>query len=254
MVARLASLLVLVVASACDPADDGITSFGERTFLSESVEGQTLVPGTRLTMNFDGRGGMGAWAGCNSISTDAYHLSDGRLVTGDLFATELGCDDALYEQDQWLASFLHASPSYELDEPRLILSDDSVTIVLLDREVADPDRSLQGRTWEVDGLISNGFVGFAVATPDATLEFGDESALAIVTPCAPGSATYEVGLSSLALSSVTIGDVACPDDEFAVRYDEHMREVLVDGTFDYEIDANHMELMRGDIGLWLSTD
>jgi heat shock protein HslJ len=168
--------------------------------------------------------------------------------------TEKGCGDGYHEQDEWLMAFLEASPSYVVEEPRLTLSDDITTIVMLDREVADPDRPLQGRTWSVDGLIDGAGVGFATTPQSSTLEFADDGTFSIVTPCAPGNGSYSVEGSSIALSGVAIEEVACPDDEFAVRYDEHMREVLVDGILEHDIEASRMTLMRGDIGLWLTTE
>jgi hypothetical protein len=43
-------------------------------------------------------------------------------------------------QEQWFAELIVSSPDYEIDEPRLVVSDDEVTLVLIDREIADPDR------------------------------------------------------------------------------------------------------------------
>ena len=246
--------LALVVLAACDGGEDETSSLGNREFLSESLEGHTLVAGTRVRMRFDDEQGFSASAGCNTFGSESYRLTDGTLEVGILSGTEKGCDPEYHEQDDWLAAFLEASPAYVLDEPRLTLSEGDVTLVMLDREVADPDRTLTGRTWAVNGLIDGGGVGWGEAPQQATLEFGDDGTLAILTSCAPGSGTYTVMGSSMTLSGVSIAEEACPDDEVSVMIDEHMREVLVDGVFSFEIEASRLTLMRGDIGLMLTTE
>ncbi|HET6582187.1 MAG TPA: META domain-containing protein [Nannocystaceae bacterium] len=245
--------LVVLLASACDPPDDDMTSFGERTFLSESVEGRTLVADTRVRLDFDRSGGMAVSAGCNSIGSEAYALDGGELVAGELYSTEIGCDEPLHEQDAWLQGFFAASPAYTLDEPRLTLVAEGVTLVMLDREVADPDRALLGE-WRVDGLVTGGSVGFGPSPQQAKLEFGEDGELGITTPCARGRASYEAGIATMTLSGVGIGAPDCMDDENAALIDDHMRAVLMDGTFDYGIDASRLQLMRSSIGLWLTKD
>lgn len=242
----------MLLVCACD--DGEATSLGEREFFSESVEGHELVAGTRVTLRFSDEGGFSASAGCNSMGSDTYELAEGRLVTGPLSSTEIGCDTALHDQDEWLAAFLAAHPAYVLDEPRLTLSDDEVTMVLVDSEVADPDRSLAGRVWELNGLIDGQSVGFGETPQQATLEFGDDGTLAIMTSCAAGTATFSVDGSTIALSGVSFDTVTCPDDEVSVMIDAHMREVLADGAVEHEIDAGRLTLMRGDIGLSLTTE
>lgn len=247
-----ARLGLLILLGACDPAEPA-TLHG-REFFSESVEGRELVAGTRIAMRFDDEHGFSASAGCNSMGSETYELAEGRLVLGPLSMTEKGCEAPLHEQDEWLSSFLGSSPAYVLEEPRLTLSDDDVTIVLLDSEVADPDRELQGPIWTVNGLIDGMGVGIGEAPVDGTLEFRDDGTLAIITPCAPGTADFSVDGTAIALSGVSFDDVACPDDENAVMIDAHMREVLADGALEHEIDAGRLTLMRGDIGLYLTTE
>jgi heat shock protein HslJ len=228
------------------------TSFGEREFQSESVEGYELAPSTIVRLRFRATPEFTANAGCNSID-GSYQLEAGRLVTGELAMTEIGCDGNLHEQDDWLLALLEGDPSYELDEPRLTLSDGTSTIVLLDEEVAVPDRPLVGTPWRVTGIVENDSVG-AGAIDMGTLELADDGTLVFETPCAQGSGTFEHDESSLTLSGVTTTAPMCPSDEVSPMVDEHMREVLADGILEVEIDAKQLSLMRGSIGLTLTTD
>jgi heat shock protein HslJ len=248
------ALLCSFAAVGCEH-DDG--TFGARVFLSESIEGRSLIPGTRVRLHVFDDGAINASVGCNSMRGDSHHLADGELVVDSLGITEKGCSGPAgdyHAQDDWLLEFLLSRPSYTLDEPRLVLDDGTVTLVLLDREVADPDRPLQGRVWRVSGLVDGGF-GIVFATDDpSSLEFGDDGRVTIVTPCATGSAGYLVDGTTIELRDGEIATPACAADEFSPRIDEHMRSVLADGVIDHEIDASHLTLMRGDIGLMLSTE
>ncbi len=234
-------------AAGCDPEP---SSFGEREFQSESVEGHELVPGTLVRMRFRATPEFTANAGCNSID-GRYELVDGRFVAGELAMTAIGCEDGLHEQDAWLLALLEAEPTYELDEPRLTLSDGVSTIVLLDEEVAVPDLPLVGTTWEVTGLVDGDSVG-AAGIDMGTLELAADGTLAFVTPCSEGTGTYVHEGSSLTIDGVTTTDPACPPDESATMVDEHIREVLADGVVEVEIDARQLSISRGDLGLALT--
>jgi heat shock protein HslJ len=249
-----ARILPLVAILACDGGDeDPPPAFGGRTFVSESVEGHTLVPGTQVVMRFFEDGRFSASAGCNSMMSEAYGLAGGVLSTGPLSITEKGCSTGLHEQDEWLAGFLEGSPAWTLDDPRLTLTSDGFTVVLLDEEVADPDRSLQGRVWTVNGLIDGMSVGWGDPPQLPTLEFFEDGTLAILTPCAPGTGAYVVDGTSITFSDVSIADEACPDDEVSGRAHDHMVQVLADGAVEHEIDADRLTISRGDLGLVLVT-
>lgn len=249
-------MLPILSILACDKTDEEPPpALGGRTFLSESVEGHTLVPGTRVSMRFFEAGGFSASAGCNSMGGEAYQLADGVLTTGPLSMTEKGCDLERHEQDEWLAGFLESSPAWTLDDERLTLSSEGVTLVMLDEEVANPDRSLEGRVWTVNTLIDGvGATAWDTTPQTPTLEFSEDGALSILTPCAPGSGSYMIDDSAMTLSGVSIADEACPDDEASTFVHDHMVQVLADGVLEHEIDADSLTLRRGDIGLVLTTE
>lgn len=248
--------IVIALCGLMSCRDDDPESFGDREFRLESIEGYELIPGSDLALRFFHDGELDAWAGCNYLN-GRYELSGGKLVTPGYFGqTERGCTTPLgdpYEQDAWFMEFLEADPHYELDEPRLVLSDDVVTIVFLDREVADPDRTLESSLWAVNGLIDEGFVFAGVHEDPATLELAEGTAT-IATPCAEGTGRYEIDGASLRLLEVAIDDPMCPADEISPMYDSHMREVLADGTLEWDIEADRLTLMRGDVGLMMRTD
>ncbi len=242
------SLVVVLAASvpACDTEKGGgsSTSLDGRHFIDGTLEGRTLVEGTSVSVGFyDGE--ISASAGCNSMS-GAYSIANGQLHVSNLGTTEIGCSSALHEQDQWLATFMTSSPSLELDEPRLVLSDGEVTLTLIDREVADPDRPLAGPAWELNGFIEND--GFSFGDwPQTVLKFGEGGSFAIDLGCPTASGNYTVEGNSIVFVNVSMDLNECPaEPQYAV---DVATTVLSDGTSNYEIDAGHLTLMRGEQGL-----
>jgi heat shock protein HslJ len=96
------------------------------TFVATSVDGRELVAASELTLAFeDGR--ISAMAGCNTMN-GSYTIDDGALEVGALAQTAMACEDALMDQDQWLASFLESSPTVALADSVLTLTGDDATI------------------------------------------------------------------------------------------------------------------------------
>ena len=67
--------------------------------------------------------------------------------------TEMACPGGRMEQDTWVADFLSAGPRMSLDGDQLTLTGSTITMVLTDRRVVDPDRPLAGTRWVVDTIF-----------------------------------------------------------------------------------------------------
>lgn len=128
----LPALALVALTAACGDDDDGAASVAAadldgRTFVSTSVEGQTLVEGSEVSITFED-GSISVLAGCNTIF-GGYELDGSTLApTGQLATTQMACDDALMAQDEWLAAMLSAGPEVSLDGDELTLSTDDVTL------------------------------------------------------------------------------------------------------------------------------
>ena len=187
MTHSLRRLLMSVVglgfaAAACGDADTTVTSgtpddLDDRSFWSVSIteDGapRDLVAGTRIQLTFRATE-LGASAGCNSIG-GPFTIDGTTLVAESFGMTEMGCDPERHAQDDFVAGFLSSRPTITLDGDRLVLTSDSVTIEFLDREVADPDRSVTGTRWTITGFIQ-GHVAMAMAVPeDGWIEIVDST-------------------------------------------------------------------------------
>jgi heat shock protein HslJ len=137
----LALLFALLIASCgggASPSPSGPGPGGSpdpaglegRTFLSTAVDGRVLVAGSRITLSFRA-GQIGASAGCNSMG-GAYRLDGDRVVAPQLAISEIGCDQALMTQDEWIADLLNGS-TLTLDGANLTLARNGVRVTFLDR-------------------------------------------------------------------------------------------------------------------------
>ncbi|HEX5613787.1 MAG TPA: META domain-containing protein [Acidimicrobiia bacterium] len=252
--------LVLVVGLAACGDDDVTVGSGSsttapppgldgRTFIAQSVteDGapRALVAGTEIRFTFRD-GTLGASAGCNTLGAD-YTIDGGVLRIDSVSTTEMGCDEPRHDQDSWLAAFLESRPAVTVAGDELTLANATTTIALLDREVADPDRPLEGTTWVLDTVIDGDAVSSGPIDEQLTLTIAD-GALTATLPCNELSAVVEVGDDQvLRLTDATSTAVACTDDALRALED-HMVRTLA-GAVDYEIEADVLTLTNGALGL-----
>ena len=195
---------------------------------------------------------FGFSADCNSHS-GAYSLCGDSLCTQGLGSTEMGCSADLQAQDEWLASFFTASPKIELVGDQLTLSTSEATLVFLDREVADPDRPLTGRTWTIDTFIDGDAASNLPLQVPPTVEFADDGTFQAFTTCNTGTGAYVAEGTSLTLSEVAYSEEGC-DASGSDTADVHVKSVLTDGVVTTEIEAARLTLMHGTLGISATTD
>jgi heat shock protein HslJ len=141
---------------------------------------------------------------------------------------------------------LAASPAITQDGDRITLATDDVTLVMLDREIADPDRPIEGTAWEVTSLINADAVSSVPEGASILLEDGTAS---VQTGCNSGSGTYEVSEdgTSVTFGPIAITKMACMDEQ--VTELEAAVLAVLDGTATVEIEAGSLTLTNGDAGL-----
>ena len=245
----------LAAGGTTDPTAGGGEEPWGRAFLSTSVtengQPRPLVAGTRITLDFfeDGHR-LGAQAGCNQMGGPAS-FEGGRLVVGDLATTEMGCDPPRHAQDEWLARFLTSRPEWSMsgDTPEppgpagstLTLDNGTTTIVLEDREVADPDRPLRGTKWVVDTIVDGETASSVPAGADAHVIFEDDDRFTGNTGCngMGGNSVVHQKRATITFSEVISTKMACSDDRMRLE-----RAVLgtLTGDVAYRVEADVLQL------------
>ena len=223
-----------------------------REFVSTSVDGYDLVEGTEITLGFE-VDSIAATAGCNTL-TGSFALDENALSVGTMGMTMMACDEALMDQDTWLSEFLTSLPFIALDDNTLRLSNDDVTITLLDVSEANPTIALEGTTWVVTGTVANEAISTVPADSMATLTITDGTA-AVNTGCNTGSGTVEVTDTTLTFGPIATTRMACPEDVMAL---ETSVVTALDGEVTYEITGDTMKIRKGEgadaVGLDLTAE
>ena len=118
-------------------------------------------------------------------------------------------------------------------------------MVLTDREVADPDRPIEGTRWVVDGLIQGDAVS---STPmGVTASFAIRGGtIQIDTGCNTGSGPVTVTDTTLTIGALMLTKKACGPDAAAM---ESAVTSVLQGEVTYTIEADRLTVMHGAVGL-----
>lgn len=238
------ALSLLMVAGCGEPnsADPGRPAdplHGQKFLSSEvTVDGKphTLVPDTRVQLEFTDDGRLIATAGCNTLS-GPVRTAGGRLAA-ELASSEVGCNAPRQEQDKWLAEILGTTPTWRLDGAKLRLSAGDTAMVLTDKEVAVPDLSLVETTWVVTGLDDGQTASSTPAGTAASFVFHDKR-VEIAAGCNSGEADYTMTGNQIRFGRAPMTRKACDPD--TMRLEAAVLGV-VRGKVSFEIDGDRMLL------------
>ena len=200
--------------------------FDGRGFASTSVQGHTLVPGSSVTIAFDGKR-LSANAGCNTLA-GAWSIADGRLRTdGDLAQTQMACEEPLMRQDDWLGSFLSDAPRVALDGDDLTLTGEDATVELTEAAPRGP-RPIVGTRWQLTSI--GGRDGTVASVPagaePTTLLIEENGDVILFVGCGRGGGRAEVRDDGFIDFVLIVSSTGC--DRATVRVAAAV-EALLDG-------------------------
>jgi heat shock protein HslJ len=240
----LVTTFALVVAcSSAGGASGSPATLDGHTYLSTEIEGADLVPGTQVRLSFID-GNLNAQAGCN-IMGGTYSIDGDRLTTTQLSMTEMGCDEQRARQDEWFAGFLSSGVTVALEAETLTLTDGTVTLTLLDEEVATPDQPLEGTLWVLDGMSAGDTVSSIPAGVTASIRI-DDGRVELQAGCNQGGGTVEITPEALTFGPMMLTKMACEAGPMAV---ESAMTTVLSGPVAYSIDAGRLTLNTGQAGL-----
>jgi len=236
----LAFLALTAGVAGIGSKGDGRAPLVGRTFLSQSVtvagEPRPLLAGTQVTLAFQDDGFFWATAGCNRhggrvvIERDRIRLDNG-------FMTAAGCGKERGEQDQWLSDVLDGDLGYVLDGPSLRFTSNETTIELLDSEVADPDRPLQGTRWRLEAMINRSTRPTQGVV--ATIVFDGGRVEVTIEGCNDATGHVTITSNEIRVDALVNTDRACGRAEATVQT---AITTVLDGTIHYSIDAAVLRL------------
>jgi len=244
----LASLVfgatLLAACSVAGAPSPSAPSLDGRTFLSTAIDGATLVPDSQVRLSFTD-GNLNANAGCNHLG-GAYTIDGNRILTGQMSMTEMGCEEPLMRQDQWLGTFL-SGVTFSVEGDNLILTNGDVRLTLTDKEVVTPDQALEGITWVLDGIVSGDAVSSVPVGVTASIRIEGGRA-EINAGCNMGGGPVEVTPDTLTFGPIATTKMACEAGPASV---ESAVLGVLSGPVSYTIDADVLTLDAGGAGLIL---
>jgi heat shock protein HslJ len=168
------------------PGDGILPSSGE--FVSAPSSSFDLVAGTQVRLGLSG-GNLSASAGCNTLGA-RYRIDQGTLEIDDLMATAMGCAEELMDQDDRLAEMLSGRPLVTASPDGFTLTaGEGMTLVMVDRSVSEPDRSLEGTVWVLDSVVSGNTASGSAGFDSVELTLTD-GVMTVTTACSSGFARY----------------------------------------------------------------
>jgi heat shock protein HslJ len=251
LAAALGSGVILVAAACATPQTPGAPGAGDEwpagreflaTTVTESGAAKAIVEGSRIRVSFGDDGRVSANAGCNHMS-GAGRIEAGRLIVDNLAMTEMACLGGLMEQDAWVADLLTSRPTLRLDGDELTLATSTITMVMLDREVADPDRPLVGTAWTVTTVFAGDAASNSVHPVPAVLTIAASGQFTATTGCVAGQLRGTATVAGAQITFLVTEQQPCLGGSNAV--DEAVRATLA-GPLTYEIEAAHLRLLRPD--------
>ena len=231
-------------APGTTPDSTAPTSLDGRTFLSTGSAGFELVEGTLVRIEFRDDGTLSASAGCNLLGGGYRIDRDILSIDGGLSMTEMGCEEALMDQDTRFADLLMAGPTVALDGDTLVLTATDASITFLDREVADPDRPIEGTVWTLITIIDGESASSTPMDATSTLTFvngidtTDGTAL-VATGCNTGSATVSLGEGTITFEPLGLTKMAC--EQPLMDLEMSVLSVL-SGDVTFEIEAGSLTI------------
>ncbi|MPY78646.1 MAG: META domain-containing protein [Actinophytocola sp.] len=207
------------------------------TEVTEAGEQRPLVKNTRIRLTFAERE-LTINAGCNTLFGDA-RLDSGRLVVENMGGTEMGCAKPLMKQDKWLTDFFTSGPRWQHEGDTLTLTSGETTVTLVDRKVAEPDKSLRGTRWQLDTIIDGATASSAPGDMRAHLLFSEDGTVRGNGGCNQLSARFERDGNQLTFSQIITTRMSCGQSRDRIE-----RSVLavLESSPRVEIEANRLTL------------
>ena len=217
-------------AASGSGAADAASDLAGKTLVAKEVTGSyTIVPGSTISITFD-NGTLAARAGCNNLFGQ-YTVSGDVLNAPQLASTMMACDEALMNQDTWLAAFLASSPTWTYGGGTLTLTNGTDTIALT--EAPSGAAVLEDTGWKVVGLISQS--GSTVSAIDASviawLRFADGRVL-VNASCNSGSGGAQITDTTITFGPIAMTRRACVGPTQDV---EHAMNAVLQGTTTYTV-------------------
>ena len=239
----LAAIVLLFVLSACSSGAQPVDLEGSKWVLT-SLEGKGLLPGTRITLEFQ-EGKAGGFTGCNSYG-GSYSTGRGNsLELKEVAITLQAClePEGVMDQEQVYTSNLFKAAFFQLEEDQLELldSDKNVLLVYTRQQAHNGDpAALPGTTWKLISLR-----GADPVTGSLIWLAFDDTTYSGFAGCRHFSGTYEAGTDNLGFPFLEMKEIHCFAPQ-AIREQEDTFTNMLSTSDTFSLAENHLEIFALD--------
>ncbi|GAA3142303.1 heat shock protein HslJ [Kribbella aluminosa] len=249
MIALVGTGLLALTACGNGPAPGAQpgADLSGRTFLSTSVveNGKPRTPPSEVRLQFTTNGRLSWNAGCNSSET-SVSTAGNRLVLGsEITSTAMGCLGHAAGADKWIGGVLTAKPTWKLDGDKLVVSTDSTTISLVDKQTAQPAAALDGTKWALSTIVAGQTASHPAGAEKAWLTLNGDRVTGS-TGCNEFQGVVANGTGKLTFGELATTRRACTGD--AAKLESLLLNGLK-GDLTYKIDGSVLSLRSASGGL-----
>jgi len=242
------AMVVGLILAACTSTSTTTNSLNDTGWLLVSLNSQSVVSDTLVTINFENDKITGA-DGCNRYNT-TFTLQGARItVNPNIVTTQIACPEPIMQQAAAYITMLTQAATYTIDGQQLTLLDASgktlATFTMQSRELC-------ATSWIVTGYNNgNQTVVSVVIGSELTADFSADGNLSGLGGCNNYTATYEAAGKSIKIGPAASTGKLCADPAGVMEQEaQYLRALETAATVHF--DGNQLELRTADGALAVS--
>jgi heat shock protein HslJ len=241
ILAALAMLGGLMLA-ACSPADPAPLSLSDTVWILATLNGQTALSGTVVTLAFaDGK--ITGTDGCNRYAA-SYTVSGTKLtVSKDMITTQMACPAPIMQQAAAYTTALTQAATYKNDGLQLALLDaGGKTLAAFTAQ----SKTLGGTSWTVTGYNNGKQAVVSVAVGSKlTAGFSVDGQVSGSAGCNKYTAAYQTSGQSITIGPAGSTRMMCADPA-GVMEQESLYLKALQTAATYRMEGSQLELRTAD--------
>lgn len=223
------SLFVLVMVPLAHGQMSEDTDLVGTQWELESIDGESVLEGTSVTLSFGEDGRASGSGGCNSYG-GSYSINDTSISFGQMISTMMACEEGIMAQEMAYFQALETASGISVEGDTLIINYGA------EQELRFSRLTLVGTTWELTSLAGSD----VVEGTTVTLTLGEENAVTGDTGCNVYRGSYMLDGQSIAFGPLLTTRRACLSDEAAAQ--EQAFLAALENASDYVQQADQLTI------------
>ena len=208
----------------------------------DELNGESLVPTTSISAEFDLDGRVGGSAGCNSYNA-AYKADGTNIEIGMAATTMMLCPDPIMAQESAYMEALSAAATYEVTAESLTLFNSAGEAAAI---FGVESQGLAGTLWEVISYnTGNQAVRSVIIGSELTANFGEDGQLTGSAGCNDFFAAYETEDDNISIGPAGITQMFCADPD-GIMEQESQYLAALETAATYRIEGVNMNMRTAE--------